>query len=64
MSERRVLFFKPTLRLEWRGQDASAQGVVVGVGSGSAQRGYKVVVPVDGMSAEDAYNEQYAAWHL
>jgi nicotinamidase-related amidase len=42
----------------------SAQGVVVGVGSGSAQRGYKVVVPVDGMSAEDAYNEQYAAWHL
>jgi hypothetical protein len=21
-------------------------------------------VPVDGMSAEDAYNEQYAAWHL
>jgi nicotinamidase-related amidase len=42
----------------------SAQGAVVGVGSGSAQRGYKVVVPVDGMSAEDAYNEQYAAWHL
>jgi hypothetical protein len=21
-------------------------------------------VPVDGMSAEDAYNEQYAVWHL
>jgi hypothetical protein len=21
-------------------------------------------VPVDGMSAEDPYNEQYAAWHL
>jgi nicotinamidase-related amidase len=42
----------------------SAQGAVVGTGSGSAQRGYKVVVPVDGMSAEDAYNEQYAAWHL
>jgi hypothetical protein len=28
------------------------------------QRGYNAVVPVDGMSAEDAYNEQYAAWHL
>jgi hypothetical protein len=22
------------------------------------------VVPVDGMSAEDPFNEQYAAWHL
>jgi nicotinamidase-related amidase len=42
----------------------SAQGAVVGTGSGSAQRGYKVVVPVDGMSAEDPYMEQYAAWHL
>jgi nicotinamidase-related amidase len=42
----------------------SAQGAVVGTSSGSAQRGYKVVVPVDGMSAEDAYQEQYAAWHL
>jgi nicotinamidase-related amidase len=42
----------------------SAQGAVVGTGSGSAQRGYDVVVPVDGMSAEDPYNEQYAAWHL
>jgi nicotinamidase-related amidase len=42
----------------------SAQGAVVGSASGSAQRGYKVVVPVDGVSSEDAYNEQYAAWHL
>jgi nicotinamidase-related amidase len=42
----------------------SAQGAVVGVSSGAAQRGYKVIVPVDGMSAEDPYNEQYAAWHL
>jgi len=42
----------------------SAQGAVVGTGSGSAQRGYKVVVPVDAMSSEDPYNEQYAAWHL
>jgi hypothetical protein len=28
------------------------------------QRGFTAVVPVDGMPAEDAYNEQYAAWHL
>jgi nicotinamidase-related amidase len=42
----------------------SAQGAVVGTGSGSAQRGYQVIVPVDTMSAEDEYNEQYAAYHL
>jgi nicotinamidase-related amidase len=42
----------------------SAQGAVAGSTQGAAERGYKVVVPVDGMSAEDAYNEQYAAWHL
>jgi len=42
----------------------SAQGAVVGVSSGAAQRGYQVIVPVDGMSAEDPYNEQYAAWYL
>jgi len=42
----------------------SAQGAVAGTTNGAAQRGYKAIVPVDGMSAEDAYNEQYAAWHL
>lgn len=42
----------------------SAQGVVIGTGSGSAQRGYKVVVPVDCMSSEDPFNEEYAAWHM
>ena len=42
----------------------SAQGAVVGVASGAAQRGLKVVVPVDGMSSEEAFNELYAAWHL
>jgi len=42
----------------------SAQGAVGGTSNGAAQRGYKAVVPVDGMSAEDAYNEQYAAWHI
>jgi nicotinamidase-related amidase len=42
----------------------SFQGVGIGVGSGAAQRGYDVIIPVDGLSSEDAYNEQYAAWHL
>jgi hypothetical protein len=31
---------------------------------GAAQRGYKAVVPVDGMSSESAFNELYAAWHI
>ena len=43
---------------------SSAQGVVIGTGSGAAQRGYKVIVPVDGMSSDDTYAEQYAAWHM
>lgn len=43
---------------------SSAQGVVIGTGSGAAQRGYDVVVPVDGMSSDDAYMEQYAAFHM
>jgi nicotinamidase-related amidase len=42
----------------------SFQGVGVGTGSGAAQRGYKVIVPIDCLSSEDAYNEQYAAWHM
>lgn len=42
----------------------SFQGVGIGTGSGLAQRGYKVIVPVDCLSSEDTYNEQYAAWHM
>ena len=42
----------------------SAQGVVIGAGSGSAQRGYKVIVSVDCVSSEDPYMEQNAAWHM
>jgi nicotinamidase-related amidase len=42
----------------------SAQGAVGGTTNGAAQRGYKAVVPVDGMSSEDAFNELYAAWHI
>jgi nicotinamidase-related amidase len=42
----------------------SAQGVGIGTGSGAAQRGYDVVVPIDGLAADEAYQEQYAVWHL
>lgn len=42
----------------------SFQGVGVGTGSGAAQRGYKVIVPVDCLSSEDPYKEQYSSWHF
>jgi nicotinamidase-related amidase len=42
----------------------TAQGVVIGTGSGAAQRGYKVIVPVDTTASDDAYNEQYAIYHM
>ena len=42
----------------------SFQGATVGTASGAAQRGYKVIVPVDCSAGENAYNEQYATYHL
>ncbi len=42
----------------------SAHGAVLHTASGAASRGLQVIVPVDGMSAEDPYAEQYTAWHL
>jgi nicotinamidase-related amidase len=42
----------------------SFQGVGIGTGSAAAQRGYQVIVPIDCLSSEDPYMEQYAAWHL
>lgn len=42
----------------------SFQGVGIGTGSAAAQRGYKVIVPVDCLSSEDPYMEQYSAWHF
>jgi nicotinamidase-related amidase len=32
--------------------------------SAAAMRGFKVIVPVDGISADNAYAEQYTVWHL
>ncbi len=42
----------------------SFQGATVGTASAATQRGYKVIVPVDCSAGEDAYHEQYAAFHL
>jgi nicotinamidase-related amidase len=42
----------------------SFQGVGIGTGGGAAQRGYKVIIPVDCLSSEDVYMEQYSAFHL
>jgi nicotinamidase-related amidase len=42
----------------------AAHGAVLYTASGAALRGMKVIVPVDGMSAENTYAEQYVAWHL
>jgi nicotinamidase-related amidase len=42
----------------------SFQGATVGTAQEAAQRGYKIIVPVDCSAGEDAYHEQYAAYHL
>jgi nicotinamidase-related amidase len=42
----------------------SFQGVGIGTGGGSAQRGYKVIIPIDCLSSDDPYMEQYSAFHL
>ena len=34
------------------------------LGAAAALRGYKVIVPIDGMSGDDAWPEAYTAWHL
>jgi len=42
----------------------SAHGAVLHTAAGAAMRGFNVIVPVDGISASNAYAEQYTAWHL
>ena len=42
----------------------AAHGAVLYTASGAALRGLKVIVPVDGTSADTTYAEQYTAWHL
>ena len=42
----------------------ASHGAVLYTASGAALRGMQVIVPVDGISAEVTYAEQYVAWHL
>jgi nicotinamidase-related amidase len=42
----------------------AANGAVLYTGSGAALRGLKVIVPVDGLSANDLYAEQLTVWQL
>lgn len=42
----------------------SAQGAIIYTASGASLRGIKVIVPVDGISADNTYAEQYTVWHL
>jgi len=42
----------------------SAHGAVLHTAAAAALRGFNVIVPVDGISASDAYAEQYTVWHL
>ena len=41
-----------------------AQTSVLHTGGAAALRGFKVIVPVDAMSADDVFPEAYTAWHL
>ena len=41
-----------------------AQTSVLHTGGEAALRGFKVIVPVDAMSADDLFPEAYTAWHL
>ena len=65
-------FFRTELEAILRGRDietvivvgTSANGAVLHTATGATLRGLRVVVPVDGMPATDAYAEQYVAWHM
>jgi nicotinamidase-related amidase len=43
---------------------SAAHGAVLHTAGAAAFRGFNVVVPVDGMSADTTFAEQYTTWHL
>jgi nicotinamidase-related amidase len=43
---------------------SAANGAAFGTASGAAQRGFTVIVPVDGISSDDLYAEQSAVWNM
>jgi nicotinamidase-related amidase len=42
----------------------SAHGAVLNTATGGSVRGFKIIVPVEGLSATEPYAEQYTVWHL
>ena len=42
----------------------AAEGAALHTAAASAFRGFKVVVPIDGVTSSNTYAEQYTAWHL
>jgi len=42
----------------------AAQGAVLNTASQAAFRGFRVIIPIEGMSAENTYFEQYTVYHL
>ena len=42
----------------------AAHGAVLNTATGAVLRGMKVILPVDGVSASDAFTEQYVAFHM
>jgi len=43
---------------------AASNGAVLHTVAGAVQRGIKIIVPVDALSADNIYIEQYVAWDL
>jgi nicotinamidase-related amidase len=43
---------------------SSAEGAVLYTASGAAMRGFKTIVPVDGMSSDALYQMQFTTWEL
>ena len=42
----------------------AAVGAVFSTGAGAVERGFNIIVPVDGMAADTAYEEQFVAWYF
>jgi nicotinamidase-related amidase len=42
----------------------SAHGAVLHTATGAVQRNPEVIVPIDGISSDEPYAEQYTVWHL
>ncbi len=42
----------------------AANGAVLNTATSAILRGYRVVIPIEGISADNLYAEQYTAWHM